>query len=172
MQRYLTSEAGAKGFQLFLREKGYKHVMNPIEVPLNNAKFHYVINCENEDGVKLKFYCLFKHDFFYTFPQKYSKFFDKYPNLNSAGESINFDRLIYALNNDCRLIFIYESGFFYEIEPIEILNVHQLAKEFYENGFIREQDKINNYIDNGSRVEFRERTISFPVKALARLMNG
>ena len=166
VQRYLTAEAGAICFRHFLIRSGYEDVMNPQEVRLNNKRFHYIVKSKNET-----FYCLFKHDFFYTFPDKYKEFFVKYPNLNSAGESINVDRLVYALNNNFTLIFIYENGYFYEIKPIEILKVNDLAKEFYPDGFIREQSKINNYIDNFSEVEFKERTISFPVKALARKLN-
>ena len=166
VQRYLTSEAGAIGFRQFLIRSGFTGVMNPQEVRLNNKHFHYIVKTDTES-----FYCLFKHDFFYTFPNTYKLFFDKYPNLNSAGESINFDKLIYALNNNLTLIFIYENGYFYEIKPIEILNVHELAKEFYPNGFIREQDKLNSYIDNFAKCEMRERTISFPLKALSRRLN-
>jgi hypothetical protein len=164
--RYLTSEAGANGFREWLISHGYKNVMYPQPISLDNKKFHYLLKTEKET-----FYCLFKHDFFYTFPMKYSKFFDKYPNLNSAGESINFNKLILASENDYTLIFIYEEGTFYEIKPIEILKVHELAREFYPNGFIRAQDKENNYIQEGSKVCFKERTISFPVKALSRRLN-
>lgn len=161
--RYLTADAGARGFRQWLISHDYKMVMQPQEVKLNNKHFHYIIKTESES-----FYCLYKHEPFYTFPDKYKLFFDKYPNLNSAGESINFDKLIYAMNNNLTLIFIYENGFFYEIKPQEILNVHLLAKEFYPDGFIREQSKINTYIDEFSKVEFKERTISFPLRSLAR----
>ena len=161
--RYLTSEAGAIGCANWLRTHNYHHVMNPVEVKISNKVFHYTISTEEE-----KFYVLYKHDFFYTFPDKYKEFFAKYPNLNSAGESINFDRLIWALNNNYTLIFVYESGIFYEIKPQEILNVHLLAKEFYENGFIREQDRVNREIQEGFETHIKERTVSFPVKAMSR----
>jgi hypothetical protein len=163
VQRYLTSEAGSIGFRQWLIKHGYTSVMNPQEVRLNNKHFHYIIKTDQES-----FYCLFKHDFFYTFPDKYKLFFDKYPSLNSAGESINFDKLIFALNNNMTLIFIYENGSFYEIKPQEILNVHVLAKEFYPDGFIREQKKINTYTEQFVDVEFNERTISFPLKSMSR----
>jgi hypothetical protein len=163
VQRYLTSEAGANGFRQWLIKHSYTMVMKPLEVRLNNKHFHYIIKTNEET-----FYCLFKHDFFYTFPDKYKLFFNKYPSLNSAGESINFDKLVYANNNNMTLIFIYENGAFYEIKPQEILNVHLLAKEFYPDGFIREQKKINTYTEEFNKVEFNERTISFPVRALAR----
>jgi len=163
VQRYLTSEAGAIGFKQYLIKHGYTMVMNPQEVKLNNKHFHYIIKTNEET-----FYCLFKHDFFYTFPDKFKLFFDKYPNLNSAGESINMDKLIYANNNNMTLIFIYENGSFYEIKPVEILKVHAMAKEFYPDGFIREQKKINIYTEQFVDVEFNERTISFPLRSLGR----
>jgi hypothetical protein len=166
VQRYLTSEAGAKGFQLWLKEHGYHNVMNPVEVKQKDKVFHYLISTTEET-----FYCLFKHDFFYTFPDKYKEFFVKYPNLNSAGESINVERLVYCNEHNFTLIFISENGFFYEIKPSEILKVNELAKEFYPNGFVREQDKINRYIDGFAHCETKERTISFPLKALSRFLN-
>ena len=177
--RYLTSEAGAIGFQNYLKNNGFNNVMNPVEVKISNKVFHYTIQAKKDDKV-FNFYCLFKHDFFYTFPDKFKEFFVKYPNLNSAGESINFDRLIYASNNGMNLIFIYESGFFYEIEPIEILKVHSMAKEFYpkgynlespiDEGFIREQKIVNKEIHNGFITMVKERTVSFPIKSLGRFL--
>jgi hypothetical protein len=166
MIKYLTAEAGALGFRQWLIKHEYTQVMNPQPINLNNKHFHYLIKTSTDT-----FYCLFKHEPFYTFPQKYKEFFVKYPNLSSAGESINFDKLIMCMNNNYRLIFIYESGLFYEIDPITILNTHKLAQEFYPSGFIREQDKLNTYIDNNAKIEFRERTISFPLRSLARVLN-
>ena len=166
MIRFVSSEAGAIGFRHWLISHGYISVMYPQPINLDNKKFHYLIKTSTDT-----FYVVFKHEFFMTFPKLYSKFFDKYPNLASAGESINFDKLMLCLNNNYRLIFVYESGIFYEIDPKIILETHVLAKEFYPNGFIREQDKINTYMENFTKVQFRERTISFPIKSLARCLN-
>lgn len=164
---FLSADAGVRGFRSWLVSHGFSNISGLEEVYIGNKHYHYKIITDQQ-----KFYCLFKHNFFFTFPEKYKLFFDKYPNLNSAGESINFDRLMFALNNGFTLVFIYESGAFYSIDPKDILNVHVLAKDVYPDGFIREQKKENEYkvaYSNGVVELVNERTISFPIKLLRRM---
>jgi hypothetical protein len=188
VQRYLTSEAGANGFRQWLIRHDYTMVMYPQEVMTYNSHFHFIIKTNQET-----FYCLFKKskehwskdtvmdkpDWFWTFPQKFKEFFVKYPNLNSAGESINTNKFTRCINEHLTIIFIYPNGSFYTVDKDKVLEVHNLAKEFYpegynpeypdDEGFIRTQKKVNDYFENLNDVEVQEKTISFPVKLLVRL---
>jgi hypothetical protein len=192
--RLLDSIMGVNAFRVWLVEHDYHHVMNPQEVRIIDKVKHYIIQCE-KDGEKLTFYCLYKHcdehwvedhivlkpQWFWTFPLKFKDFFDAYPNLNSAGESINYSQLILCNNSSYKIIYIYENGSFYSVEPLEILKLHKLAEEFYplgynpdkpnDYGFIREQKVVNETISNGCKLLMQERTVSFPIRNFMNKLN-
>lgn len=162
--KFLNRDAAFRAFRLWLVESGFVNVSPIIE--LNKGR-HAIIKTDSES-----FYCLFKHDPFYTFPKKYELFFDKYPNLNSAGESINVSAFSEAMEHNYTLIFIHHNGAFYKIHPQQILRVHELAKEFYPDGFRRSQDKTNQYkiaYQNGLLEDVNEATLSFPYRLLTRM---
>jgi len=190
VQRYLTSEAGAMGFRQWLIRHDYTWVMNPVEVKMFEKVYHYIIKTEQET-----FYCLFKEckdawskerdttketpNWFWTFPDKFKLFFEKYPDLNSAGESINLPQFTRCINENFTIIYIYSNGSFYKVDKFDILNKHELAKEFYpegynkdspnDEGFKRLQKIQNRYTDNFNPVDVQEVTMSFPIRILKRL---
>lgn len=118
------------------------------------------------------FYCLFKHEFFWKFPEYYKGFLDLFPELNGAGESINVDCLMNAESRGFSLLYVYSNHAIYIVEPSEILKCHDKAKAIYPNGLIRSQDRSNEYkvaYSNGVSENVNEATIVFPVKLLKRL---
>src|SRR3990167_11157301 len=78
----------------------------------DNKSYHCIIR--HDKGV---FYCLFKRDFFMTYPQKYKLFLDAFPDLNGAGESVNVDVLDGAMENNQLLLFVYPDGKIYIVSP-------------------------------------------------------
>ena len=133
----------------------------------DNKSYHCIIR--HDKGV---FYCLFKRDFFMTYPQKYKLFLDAFPDLNGAGESVNVDVLDGAMENNQLLLFVYPDGKIYIVSPSKIFDTHLDAKKYYPDGLYRSQDKSNDYkvaYSNGQIININECTCSFPIKILSRL---
>lgn len=162
--KFLHHDAAFRFVRTFFVSQPEYGVVSPI-VPLHKGR-HAMVHTD-----KGGFYLLFKKEFFWKFPEFYEKFFVAYPNLNGAGESINVSCLAYAKSRSLKLLFVYPNGAIYVIDPDEVYRVNELCKSFYPNGFVRSQDRLNEYkvaYSNGLTEDVNEATISFPVKLFAR----
>lgn len=111
-------------------------------------------------------YAIYKRDFFRTFNDYFPNFVKENPHLAGLGESINKDYLEIAIIRGVDFIyFVHPDETIYAIHPMQI-------KKFCEkHGLIREQKKINEYLQPNSleRIGVSEITYCIPAKLLVNV---
>jgi hypothetical protein len=125
---------------------------NVDHIDYRNHKRHLVLYLK--DG--RRYYVLFKHEMIHSFNYLAKSLIDKYPDLQGYGESINVEFCMLAKNKGCQLVYIYEDGKVYEINPRTVQAI----------SIVREQNKENSYIEHGLAIVKNEREHIFPVKIL------
>lgn len=107
-----------------------------------------------------RYYVLFKHEPIHSFNYIAKSLIDKYPDLAGHGESINVEWCLFAKLNDFQLVYIYETGKVYEINPRTVQCV----------SVIREQNRENKYIEDGNHIVKNEKEHVFPIKLLSPMI--
>jgi hypothetical protein len=102
------------------------------------------------------YYCLFKREFIHSFNYKAKELLNKYPDLAGYGESINVEWCMWAKSKNAKLLYIYENGKTYLINPNTVQNISVTI----------EQQQTNKYIENGMHIIKNEKEHWFPVKLL------
>ena len=124
-------DSAFRDFHLELRKRNVLQIF-----PLNsyNHSRHRLFQAD-----KKKYYVIFKREYYNSFEHEFKELFNKYPELQGKGESINQESLNLALNREVEaIVFIHPEGMF-RIYPA-------LIKSFCEkNNLVRTQDKYNTY---------------------------
>jgi hypothetical protein len=121
-------------------------------IDLKNRDRHMVLYLK--DG--RRFYCLFKREFIHSFNDYAKSLLNLYPDLRGHGESINVQWCRWASMNNCILLYVYEDGSIYQINPKIVTNV----------SVIHTQKQDNSYIIQNKREIINEEEYWFPVKLL------
>lgn len=115
---------------------------------------------------KIKYYVIYKRDFFQKFPKLFEDFCMQHEDFAGEGESINKEVLENILSRGYELIIFIHPEQVFAIYPL-------LVKKFCENhGLLREQIRLNTVRvpdGAGSRATISEVTYSFPKKLLQPL---
>ena len=132
------------------------HSGNIDHFDFKNHKRHLILYLK--DG--RRFYVLFKHEMIHSFNYLAKDLLKRFPELGGFGESINVEYLMLAKNLGCQLVYIYEDGKIYEINPKTVMSI----------SIIREQNKENKYIEDGLHIVKNEREYVFPIKLLIPML--
>lgn len=136
----VTSErqAVARACRVVAKARGWSVISTH---PLNHKR-HYTIRFRDNKGKDHRYYVLFKRELFLSFGKIFG--------TEGAGESLNFELLQTMEHRGIeKLLFVYESGNVYEIDPTEFL-------------WIAEKNQYKRTQKNG------EFTASVPITALTR----
>jgi len=166
----------------YLKGKLYTNV----KLVKKNKFGHCYITTDNGN-----FYYLFKKDFFHSFNHEFPEYIKQPNTFKGVGESINFEYMKFALNNNATLLFCHEDNrsaiytpsrdkLLKALETImpeadfKVVPATALLKIYCDHYDLkRTQDRVNQYKVNDyseNPIEIQEQTYSFSFSLMERLL--